>query len=379
MMEVTFNENIKLIKMIPIYKPYFTRDSLKYAHDAIDSTWISSHGKYLNLAEEKLKKITNSKYVILTNNGTAATHLVAWALKYKYPNIQKLIVPSNVYIAAWNMFQTNPNYELYPIDANLNTWNFDWKLDKFDYLLHKTTNRAVLVVHNIGNIINVPQMKEKYPDAIFIEDNCEGFLGNYHGMPTGKASIAYSISFFGNKTITSGEGGAFCTDDEEIYNEMNRVRAHGITSEKFVFNGMGYNYRMTNIQAALLYGQLEILPEIVEKKQHIFSTYKRELNNELIHFMEIEEGVENPNWMFGVRFELSKDKMDKLQLHLHYNDIETRPMFPPINKHGHYNYFGEHFPISEQLYETVLIFPSYPDLTETEVKYICKTIKDFLK
>jgi perosamine synthetase len=366
--------------MISIYKPYFTKESLKYAHDAIDSTWISSHGKYLSLAEEKLKEITTSKYVILTNNGTAATHLVACALNFKHPSIKRIVVPSNVYIAAWNMFRTNPIYTLDPVDANIDTWNFDWQSEKFDYYLTRGEKEAILVVHNIGNIINVPAIKEKYPKAIIVEDNCEGFLGKYQGKPSGTTSLAYSISFFGNKTVTSGEGGAFCTDEEDIYNEMNRVRAHGITSEKFVFNGMGYNYRMTNIQAAILYGQLEILPEILAKKQNIFDIYIKELKHDLIHFMKLEgDGSHNPNWMFGVRFDLSKEKMDKLQLHLHYNDIETRPMFPPINYHHHYLDFGYHFPVSKKLYETVLIFPSYPDLSETEVKYICKTIKNFLK
>jgi len=362
--------------MIPIYKPYFTKESLKYAHDAIDSTWISSHGKYLSMAEEKLKEVTDSKYVILTNNGTSATHLLAYALKYKHLNIQKLIVPSNVYIAAWNMFQTKPDYTLYPIDSNLQTWNFDWQSPEFSSLV-KTNNVAILIVHNLGNIINVPELKKKFKNIPVIEDNCEGFLGSYNNIPTGKSSLAYSISFFGNKTITSGEGGAFCTDDEDVYNEMNRVRAHGITSTKFVFDGIGYNYRMTNVQAAILYGQLELINEIKEKKQAIFDLYRRELQHELTHFVKKEQGIENPNWMIGVRFDLSKEKMDKLQLHLHYNDIETRPMFPPINYHKHYNEYGN-YPISEKLYETVLILPSYPDLMESQVKHICKTIKNFL-
>jgi len=365
--------------MIPIYKPYFTKKSLPYAHEAIDSTWISSHGKFLSLAEERLKEITSSKYVILTNNGTTATHLVACGLRYKYPDLTTLIVPSNVYVAAWNMFRVHPVYNLAPFDANLETWNFDWNNEDFFYKAnHSAGSTAILVVHNIGNIINVPEMKKKVSNII-VEDNCEGFLGTYNNQHSGTASLCYSISFFGNKTITSGEGGAFCTDSEDIYNEMNRVRAHGITSEKFIFSGLGYNYRMTNVQASLLYGQLEILNEILEKKQKIFDLYKKELAYSPVYEMEPEEGVKNPNWMYGLRFNLSKEKMDKLQLHLHYNDIETRPMFPPMNQHTHYSAIGEQFPNSRKLYETVLIFPSYPDLAETEVKHICKTIKDFLK
>jgi len=365
--------------MIPIYKPYFTQKSLSYAHEAIDSTWISSHGKFLSLTEEKLKEITHSKYVILTNNGTAATHLVACALKYKHPSIDTLLVPSNVYVAAWNMFDSNPKYHFYVADSNIDTWNFDWKTEIFGkFLNHELIKPAILVVHNIGNIINVPEMKKLYPNAIVVEDNCEGFLGSYNKMLSGTASLCYSISFFGNKTLTSGEGGAFCTDDEEVYNEMNRVRAHGITSEKFVFNGLGYNYRMTNIEAALLYGQIEVMEEILYKKEEIFSLYKKELEHDSIFFQKAEENVINPNWMLGVRFDLSPEKMDKLKLHLQYNDIETRPMFPPINYHFQFKNSGN-FPIAQKIYESSLILPSFPDLTQSEVKYICKTIKQFLK
>lgn len=365
--------------MIPIYKPYFTKESLKYAHDAIDSTWISSHGKYLSMVEEKLKEITKANHVILTMNGTAATHLVACALKFKYPKIDNIIVPSNVYIAAWNMFIVNPKFHVDPIDANIQTWNFNWQSLNFETRLKKYEDTtAILAVHNLGNIINVPEIKKQFPNIPIVEDNCEGFLGEYNDMPSGKASLAYSVSFFGNKTVTSGEGGAFFTDDEEIYNEMNRVRAHGITSEKFIFEGLGYNYRMTNVQAALLYGQLEMINEILGRKEEIFELYKEELKHELIYFANSEKGVTNPNWMLGMRFDLPKEKMDKLILHLHSNDIETRPMFPPMNYHKHMAHMGE-FPVSQKLYETVLILPSYPELSKAEVKYICKTIKNFLK
>jgi perosamine synthetase len=357
--------------MIPVYKPYFTKESLKYAHDAIDSTWVSSHGKYLNLLEEKLKEIITSNYVILTNNGTAATHLVACALRYKHPEIQNLVVPSNVYVAAWNMFQVNPVFTLFPVDANLQTWNFDMSGEV-------NTDTAILVVHNLGNIINVPDLIKNYPYVQIIEDNCEGFLGEYDHMPSGSRSLAYSLSFFGNKTLTSGEGGAFCTDDAEIYEEMNRIRAQGITSEKFIFDGLGFNYRMTNVQAALLYGQLKIKDEIIERKSDIFYHYKVKLHHPLIHFQEQELNTKNANWMFGIRIDLPVDKINQLKLHLQYNDIETRPMFPPMNYHRHYHEFVN-FPISKQLYETCIILPSYPELTNTEINYICKTILNFLK
>lgn len=239
--------------MIPIYKPYFTEQNLKYAHDAINSGWVSSQGEYLDLAKNKLKDLLETKRVILTSNGTTATHLLALALKYKYPHIKKIIVPNNVYVAAWNSFLFDKEYELVPIDADLETWNFD--LDKLESVIDETS--AVLIVHNIGNIINVPKLKERFPNTVFLEDNCEGFLGKYDNKYTGTESFASSVSFFGNKTLTSGEGGAFITNDDDVFEHINKVKSQGQSNEKFIHDVLGYNYRMTNVQAAILYGQLE--------------------------------------------------------------------------------------------------------------------------
>ena len=238
--------------MIPIYKPYFTEQNLKHAYNAISSGWVSSQGEYLDLAKNKLKEILGCKYLILTNNGTTATHLLAIALKFKYPHITKIIVPNNVYVAAWNSFLYDKNYELIPIDANLDTWNFD--LSKIEEKLDKNT--AILIVHNVGNVVNVPQLKKQFPNTIVLEDNCEGFLGKYEDKYTGTESFASSISFFGNKTLTSGEGGAFITNDDEVFEFINTAKNQGQSEVKFIHNQLGYNYRMTNVQAAILYGQI---------------------------------------------------------------------------------------------------------------------------
>ena len=257
--------------MIPIYKPFFTEDNLKYAHKAIRSGWVSSHGEYLDLTKEKLKEITNYKKIILTNNGTSSTHLLALALKYKHPKIKKIIVPNNVYVAAWNSFLFDKNYELIPIDCDLDTWNFD--LSSIEKNLDENT--AILVVHNIGNVINVPKLKLEFPNTVILEDNCEGFLGKYEGKFTGSDSLCSSISFFGNKTITSGEGGAFITSDDDVFEFINTTKNQGQSDIKFIHNILGYNYRMTNVQAAILYGQLCDLKEIQERKEFIFDEYKK--------------------------------------------------------------------------------------------------------
>jgi perosamine synthetase len=354
--------------MIPIYKPYFTENNLKYAHDAINSGWVSSQGEYLDLSKNKLKDLLGTKKVILTSNGTTATHLLALSLKYKYPHIKKIIVPNNVYVAAWNSFLFDKEYELVPIDADINTWNFD--LDKLESVIDETS--AVLIVHNIGNIINVPNLKKRFPNTIFLEDNCEGFLGKYNDKYTGTESFASSVSFFGNKTLTSGEGGAFITNDDDVFEYINTVKSQGQSNEKFVHDVLGYNYRMTNIQAAILYGQLEIMDEIKEKKHKIFQQYRSIFDkNEKISFQEIDQNTVHSEWMFGMRFnEFNSEQKKQLELYLFQHGIDTRPMFYEMNKHKYLSHIENEDYVAKKLSDQCLILPSFPQLTESQIDFI---------
>jgi perosamine synthetase len=362
--------------MIPIYKPYFTDQNLKYAHDAINSGWVSSQGEYLDLAKNRLKDLLDTKRVILTSNGTTATHLLALALKYKYPHIKKIIVPNNVYVAAWNSFLFDKEYELVPIDADIDTWNFD--LDKLESVIDETS--AVLIVHNIGNIINVPNLKKRFPNTVFLEDNCEGFLGKYNDKYSGTESFASSVSFFGNKTLTSGEGGAFITNDDDVFEYINTIKSQGQSNEKFVHDVLGYNYRMTNVQAAILYGQLDVMDEIKEKKHKIFQQYKSIFEtNDKISFQKIDENTIHSEWMFGMRFnEFTSEQKKQLELHLFQHGIDTRPMFYEMNKHNYLSHIKNEDVIAKKLNDQCLILPSFPQLTESQVNFIGNKILKYI-
>lgn len=360
--------------MIPIYSPYFTKNNLKHAHDALDSSWVSSQGEYLDLAKNKLKEILGCQYLILTNNGTTATHLISLALKFKYPHIKKIIVPNNVFVAAWNSFLYDNNYQLIPIDADLDTWNFNTS----KIAEHLDENTAILVVHNIGNVVNVPLLKRQFPSTVILEDNCEGFLGKYENAYTGTESVASSISFFGNKTLTSGEGGAFTTNDPEIFNYINTIKNQGQSETKFLHHVMGYNYRMTNIQAAILYGQLESVNFITSNKKRIFQQYQSELSQiKCINFQQIENNTEHSLWMFGVKFDNNVNKTE-LELNLFNNGIETRPMFYSITSHNYMRNLHCKTINADILQKQCLILPSYPNLTSSQISFICDKIKNVL-
>jgi perosamine synthetase len=363
-------------KMIPVYKPYLNKELLKYAHDALESGWIT-HGKYVEMCEKFLEDKLGVKHVLLVNNGTSATHLMVLGLKLVYGKwLKEVIVPNNVYVAAWNSFLFDDcDTSLYPIDADLSTWNFD--LDKLDKRI-KETDSPVLVVHNMGNIVNVPDLQKKYTDTIFVEDCCEGLFGLYNEQYAGTASLCSSVSFFGNKTITSGEGGAVLTNNDEIYNHLLRLRGQGQTDEKFIHDRLGYNYRLNNVSAGILYGQLMHLDEILNKKLNVFAKYDSSFcGNYSIHFQEYADGTIPANWLYAIRIDGSDYK--KAKEFFDEAGIETRPMFYPMSAHKHLKMFSieGYEEVASQLNKEVIILPCYPELTDKEQDYIIEKVKEY--
>jgi len=361
--------------MIPIYSPYLNKKTKDYGKEAIDSGWISSHGEFLERARDEIKKIYPKHKIILTNSGTSAMHLASLALQRKFPHIKKIIVANNVYVAAWNSFIYDNKYELIPVDADINTWNFD--LSKISQ--HIDNRTCILATHNIGNIINVPKLQEEFPDTPIIEDNCEGFLGSYRGCQSGSESFASAVSFFANKTITSGEGGLFVTKDKDIFEYINSVKNQGQSNTRYLHNHLGYNYRMTNLQAALLTGQLESRQEILHKKKEIFEAYFKHLTHPKIFFQSTQADTTHSNWMLGVRFSgFNEEKRKRLQFHLQQNGIDTREMFYPIGCHKHLKDMQGEQCNASVLRAECLVLPSYPDLRGSQVELISENILSFV-
>lgn len=359
--------------MIPVYKPYLNKNILKYAHDALDSTWISSTGKYIDLATESLKEFLGVKHVLLTNTGTAALHLVARTLRKKHNSTVDLLVPNSVYVAAWNAFMYDRNFRLVNTDTNLKTWNMD--LTNFSHIKHKI--QAILIVHNLGNVINVPTLMKENPHITFVEDACEAFGGYYEGYHSGTKSLMSAMSFYANKNITSGEGGAFITNDEDCYNYAKLLRDAGQSKDKFIHSELGYNYRMTNIESAILYGQLKYVNEILDKKWELFLRYSINLNG-IVEF-QIKEGATSPSyWMFGARI-VGNPGFKKAEKFFSSVGVEIRPFFYPINTHRHLKAKWLNMDNAKLLSKEVIILPSYPELTNKEIDYISEKVKEYVK
>ena len=371
--------------MISVYKSYLPEGSLRYAHDALDSGWLSQ-GPYLEMAREMLSAIWETEWVILTNSGTAANHMMARAMKVKYPERQNLVVPNNTYVAAWNPF-LEEGFRLVPQDANIDTWNADLgdrthHINRIEFQLHRTN--LILAVHNLGNIVNVPALQKRFPDTVIIEDNCEGFGGAYEGRPSGTASECFSMSFYGNKNLTTGEGGAFVTYDEEVYHYAHAVHGQGQSSKKFIHNIYGYNYRMTNVEAAILVGQLEIRNEIFERKAAVFDYYKGRLKELGVEFQMAEEGTHPSNWMFAIRIPGNLN-YERARDFFFEEGIETRPMFYPISYHLHLHprtndRVSKHCDeIATQLAREVVVLPSFPEITTVQQDYITDKVGEYVR
>lgn len=358
--------------MIRIYEPY------KIDPEPVAKVLLENRLTSLNKEVFDVSSILSSLHigsnVVPVFNGTCATHMLLKALKHKVKNLKKIIVPNNVYVAAWNcLLMDGDDIELIPIDADDDTWCIDTKKLISVANSNGPDDTGILVVHNVGNIVNVPKLKSVLPDHQFIEDNCEGFLGEYEGRPTGTSSLASSISFYANKTLTCGEGGAFISNDEYLSSFVSRLVNQGQTNERYVHDILAYNYRMTNMQAALLLSQLSLREEIQQKKSDIFKFYKENLSNKF-SFQKITEGTKHSEWMFSARLKGCDYKKDieKQCISL----FETRPMFYQMSAHRHLLKYSKQDDenVARSLAKECFMLPSHPNLSKNDLEVIVHTM-----
>lgn len=341
--------------MIPIYKPYIPQKSVLYAKDAIDSGWISSIGEYTERATDELRLRTGAKHVVLVNNGTSATHLTVRVLQRWHPEIKRVFVPSSCYVAAYNsLCYDGYEWDISAVDIDLETWNMT--------IPDRQDGDAIMAVHNLGNVVPLNSV-----DCPVIEDSCETLFGT----PKQKQSLCASLSFFGNKNITSGEGGAVLIDDDDIFDFVTKLKGQGQTGTRYIHDELGYNYRMTNIQAAILLGQLEEWDNICGGKQVLFHKYNKAFEGHP-NIVPQKIVLDHSRWMYGVRILGSKSYEENRQF-FSERGIDTRPMFYSFKKHRHLNISGDDSNVNV-LHNEIVMLPSYPELTSLEIEEISNAV-----
>ncbi len=359
--------------MIPLYKPYIDNGDIIKVNEAISSGWISANGPFVKEFEEKFSSFVNSKYSLTMSNGSVALQV---AIKSLCKDNYTVAIPSLCYVAVPNAVILN-NCNLFPIDINEKTMNMD--IDILEKNIHKVD--MVVFVYNYSNIDDIERISLlcKKNGVILIEDVCEAFGCWFKRKHLGSFGDIGIFSFFGNKTITTGEGGMIITDNKEMYNKCWEISRQGgyidaSFHEKYYHKSVGTNCRMTNLQAALGVSQLEKFREINKLKNIIYYNYKLNINDKyLFEDNQYNYTTDWTNWLFCIKVDEQKKMMD----YLYKMGIETRPFFKPIEFFDFYKLHYNEKSISNKISSIGINIPSYPEIKDDEIEYIINTINNF--
>jgi len=348
----------------------------RYVNDAIDRGFVSTFGPLVAEFEEKFARYINTKKAISAQSGTAAIHISLHELGIGKDD--EVIVPVSTFIATVNpiiYIGAKPVF----VDADLDTWNMDPQAVEKN-ITKKT--KAMLLVHLYGNPCNMDAiMKIAEKNKLFvIEDATESLGSKYKGKYTGTFGDLGCFSFNGNKTITTGGGGMVVGDDEGRLDHIKFLVNQAREDKKGYYHPeIGFNYRMTNIEAALGLAQLEKLGAFLSKKKSFAQIYRSELEKEpAIHFQEEYDNAESIPWLTCAAFESITD-IDLLQKKLKEKGIPTRRVFMPITNFPPYKDFKKgRYTNAEHIYEKGLCLPGSTLNSEDDIRYVCKTIKEII-
>jgi len=364
-------------KFIPVAEPLFEGNESKYLVDCITSGWISSVGKYVTRFEEDFAAYIGCKYGVAVHTGTAALHLALAALGIGHGD--EVIIPTLTFAATANaVIYTGAKPIL--VDVEKDTWNIDSQLIE-DKISENT--KAIIPVHLYGHpcdLDKILEIAQKYNLAV-IEDAAEAHGTEYKGEKVGRAGTISCFSFFGNKIITTGEGGMCLCNDTVIAEKIAKLRDHGMKKDKkYWHDEVGFNYRMTNLQAAVGVAQTERIDTFVMRKRENAQLYSSYLSDvEGLILPTEKEWAKSVFWMYSIL--LKKDHYritrDDLIASLKKEGIESRPVFYPLHKMPPYKQNGL-FPNAEYISVSGLSLPSSVTLKDEDIAYICKTITKYL-
>ena len=344
--------------MIPVYKPWITDLEKKTVNEIMESGWISSKGPYISKFEEAFASyLGEGRHCVAVCNGTAACHLALKGAGVTKKSV--VLVPDLTFVATYNTTEycraTSIITEVEPT-----TWNINL-LNVCDKQLCEATH--LFLVHLYGNPCNMDEVRQvcKDYDIIIVEDACEAIGTKYNGQRAGTFGDTAAFSFFGNKTITTGEGGMVVCKNKEVADRV-RLLAGQYQTKEYFHPGVGYNYRMTNIQAGLGYCQISRIDEIQAEKKRVWDTYLKCLSYH--HTIQRTPVLgEHGKWMVAVKAESALGSRSRLL----EAGVETRGSFYPLSA----TCFHKPHMRSLELSQQIVLLPSYPELTDAEIKQIC--------
>ena len=361
--------------LIPISQPTITYKEIAYVAEAVSSGWVSSLGKYIDLFEAGFATYCGTSYAVSVSNGTTALHLALAALGMTAGD--EVIIPDLTFIATANAVKyTGADVVLVDVDDETLCIN----PQAIECAITSKT-KAIIPVHLYGHPANMEEINRiaKKHNLFVIEDAAEAHGARVNGIKVGGLGDMGVFSFYGNKIITTGEGGMITTNNEALYQRLRFLRDHAMSKQKrYWHTEVGFNYRMTNMQAALGLAQLERIEEILAKKNTIFEWYR----DALADFPGIKLNPQaswatNVYWMVCVEVDnYSENQRDALISVLKTHDIDSRPYFYPISDMPAYQ--SVFTPVTHNRFKKGINFPSYFDITKEQVEYVCKSLKELL-
>ncbi len=369
---------MKKLEFIPVSQPDVTGNERNYLNECIETGWVSSVGSFVTRFEEQFAKVCACPYGISVNSGTAALHLALRVLD---------IGPDDEVIVPALTFAATANSVLYqgatPIVADCST--HDWNMDPAgleDLITPKT--RAIIPVHLYGTPCDmdaIGSIAARHGIPI-VEDCAEAHGAQYKGQPVGSFGTMACFSFYGNKVITSGEGGICVTGDPELNQRMRLLRDHGMNKQRrYWHDEVGYNYRMTNLQAAVGCAQLERMDEFIAHKRWVKGQYQQGLQGLNCLLPEDPPETKSVFWLYTMALpeHCTEQARDELIRFLAERRIDSRPVFYVLTDMPPYQHLQGHADNARPLSARGITLPSFNGLNEHHIARICGAIREWFK
>ncbi len=362
----------------PLARPKLGAPEKKLLIQAFDSGWISSSGEFISKFEGNFCNYIGTKYGIATSNGTTALHLALVSTGVGIGD--EVIVPDLTFVSPANMVALAGGK---PILADVNRDYFGLDINTIKQKLSSRT-KAIIVVHLYGHPVDLEPIVElcESRNLVLIEDCAEAHGALYNGKRVGGFGRVSCFSFYGNKLVTTGEGGMCLTNDEQLREKLKLLRDHGADRNRHFWHPeIGFNYRMTNLQAAIGCAQLESLEARIEKYRRIGHWYSQtlveRLGSKVIPHPEMS-WAKCVFWMYTfIIQDLNPRQREKLQSFLASKGIETRPIFYPISTLPAFSSEEIQNPIANELSGKGISLPTYEELEENDILKICDSITEF--
>ncbi|PIR52903.1 aminotransferase DegT [Candidatus Peregrinibacteria bacterium CG10_big_fil_rev_8_21_14_0_10_49_10] len=359
---------------VPVNEPVVTDTAKRYVLDALETGWISSAGEYITRFEEAFASYIGMKHAITTTNGTTALHLALAGLGIGKGD--EVIVPDFTIVSCMNAVLYTGATPVF-VDVDPETFTLDPTLLEAS-ITPKT--RAIMPVHIYGHSVDVDpilQIAEAH-NLFVVEDAAEVHGATYKGKKCGSFGTVSTFSFYGNKIVTTGEGGMVLTNDDALAEEMRLLMNLSHSRKKrFWHERVGFNYRMTNLQAAIGLGQLEHIETFLAHKKWMGAEYSKRLADISGLLLPVtRDYAENVYWMYSLRVSdalgLSRDE---LCARLREKGVDTRDFFIPLSSQPiSQEYKRAECPVSAEIAETGFYLPSGLALTEEQLTFVCDSL-----